>query len=242
MENETLKKTTAIVPALPSPALCIPGTTDDTEPDEQQGLSKHQGRTRSFPHERGIWASYVFIDYGDSDGWLEMQNECKTLLNDATTTLEFNPIDRMHLSLTKTFTIRHHNINPFVSNLREQLAGRRRFRLEFSGVQVYVNEERTRTFLGVRVAEESYGALNALVTSLDECLREYKLPLYYTDRAFHVSILWCLGDREAEVRKELPALTAVFERVYEEEYCDISQQVKTLWFKCGNKSFHFDLI
>ena len=26
------------------------------------------------------------------------------------------------------------------------------------------------------------------------------------------------------------------------EYCDISQQVKTLWFKCGNKSFHFDLI
>lgn len=62
MENEKLKKTTAIVLALPSPALCIPGTTDDTEPDEQQGLSKHQGRTRSFPHERGIWASYVFID------------------------------------------------------------------------------------------------------------------------------------------------------------------------------------
>uniref|UniRef100_A0A182NZF5 U6 snRNA phosphodiesterase 1 n=1 Tax=Anopheles epiroticus TaxID=199890 RepID=A0A182NZF5_9DIPT len=170
-----------------------------------------------------------------------MQNECKALLS-STTSFEFNPIDRMHLSLTKTFTIRHHNIAPFVENLREQLDGRRRFRLEFSGVQVYVNEERTRTFIGVRVAEESYGPLNELVSSLDECLCEYKLPLYYTDRSFHVSILWCLGDREAEVRSELPAIIAVFERVYEEEYCDISQQVKTLWFKCGNKSFHFDLI
>uniref|UniRef100_A0A182K0F9 U6 snRNA phosphodiesterase n=1 Tax=Anopheles christyi TaxID=43041 RepID=A0A182K0F9_9DIPT len=238
---DSQKEQEPIVPILPSPALCIPSTIHDTEADGQQDLSKHQGRTRSFPHERGIWASYVFIDYSDSDGWLEIQNECKTLLSD-TTTLDFNLIDRMHLSLTKTFTIRHHNINPFVENLREQLAGRRRFRLEFSGLQVYVNEERTRTFLGVRVAEESNGPLNKLVTSLDECLREYKLPLYYTDRAFHVSIMWCLGDREAEVRKELPAIATVFERVYEEEYCDISQQVKKLWFKCGNKSFHFDLI
>uniref|UniRef100_A0A182SKR8 U6 snRNA phosphodiesterase n=1 Tax=Anopheles maculatus TaxID=74869 RepID=A0A182SKR8_9DIPT len=225
---------------LPSPKLQLNDSTKDTEIVEQDS-SKHQGRTRSFPHERGIWASYVFIDYSDSDGWIEMQDECKTVLNSATA-LDFIPIDQMHLSLTKTFTIRHHNITPFVENLREQLNGHRRFRLEFSGLDVYVNEERTRTFLGVRVAEESCGPLNELVTSADECLSEYKLPLFYADRAFHVSILWCLGDREAEVRKGLPVLTSVFERVYEEEYCDISQLVKKLWFKCGNKMFHFDLI
>lgn len=226
---------------LPSPKLQFNNNTNDATGFDEKDPSKHQGRTRSFPHERGIWASYVFIDYSESDGWTEMQDECKTVLNSATT-LEFISIDQMHLSLSKTFTIRHHNITPFVENLREQLGGHRRFRLEFSGLQVYMNEERTRTFLGVRVAEESYGPLNDLVTSVDECLSEYKLPLYYTDRAFHVSILWCLGDREAEVRKQLPALTSVFERVYEEEYCDISQLVKQLWFKCGNKMFHFDLI
>uniref|UniRef100_A0A182RH16 U6 snRNA phosphodiesterase n=1 Tax=Anopheles funestus TaxID=62324 RepID=A0A182RH16_ANOFN len=234
-KNDRVPNTKDMV--LPSPVLQF----HDNTATEVEDTSRHQGRTRSFPHERGIWASYVFIDYSDSDGWIEMQNECKDLLN-ATATLDFIPIEQMHLSLTKTFTIRHHNIAPFVENLRDQLAGHRRFRLEFSGLQVYVNEERTRTFVGVRVAEESYGPLNELVTSVDECLADYKLPLFYADRSFHVSILWCLGDREAEVRKQLPAITTVFERVYEEEYCDISQLVKKLWFKCGNKMFHFDLI
>uniref|UniRef100_A0A182MBL8 U6 snRNA phosphodiesterase n=1 Tax=Anopheles culicifacies TaxID=139723 RepID=A0A182MBL8_9DIPT len=225
---------------LPSPVLNFDNHTTDVVADVED-TSKHQGRIRSFPHERGIWASYVFIDYSDSDGWIELQNECKDKLNDVAA-LDFVPIERMHLSLTKTFTIRHHNIAPFVDNLREQLNGHRRFRLDFSDLQLYVNEERTRTFLGVRVAEESYGPLNELVTSIDECLAEYKLPLFYADRSFHVSILWCLGDREAEVRKELPAISAVFEQVYEEEYSDISEVVKKLWFKCGNKMFHFDLI
>ncbi|XP_052902370.1 U6 snRNA phosphodiesterase 1 [Anopheles moucheti] len=239
MENNNNQGAISKEVMLPSPVLQF-HDTNNTAPHVED-TNKHQGRTRSFPHERGIWASYVFIDYSDADGWIELQNECKTLLN-TTATLDFVAIERMHLSLTKTFTIRHHNISPFVENLREQLVGHRRFRLEFSGLEVYVNEERTRTFVGVRVAEESYSPLNELVASVDECLAEYKLPLFYVDRSFHVSILWCLGDRESEVRKELPAISTMFERVYEEEYCDISQQVKKLWFKCGNKMFNFDLI
>ncbi|XP_053678079.1 U6 snRNA phosphodiesterase 1-like [Anopheles nili] len=221
---------------LPSPAL--QSIADGNVHNDD--ISQHQGRVRSFPHERGIWASFVYADYGDCDGLLELQKEWKELL-DTTTTLQFNPIERIHLSLTKTFTIRHHNIAPFVDNLRERLAGHRRFLLEFSGAAVYVNEERTRTFVGLRVAEVSLRPLEALVGSLDECMQEYKLPLYYKDRAFHVSILWCLGDQEQAVRRQLPAIIPVFERVYEAEYCDINQTIRTLFLKCGNKSFNFEL-
>lgn len=28
---------------------------------EQEAAAKHNGRVRSFPHERGIWATYVYI-------------------------------------------------------------------------------------------------------------------------------------------------------------------------------------
>uniref|UniRef100_A0A182J6D5 U6 snRNA phosphodiesterase n=1 Tax=Anopheles atroparvus TaxID=41427 RepID=A0A182J6D5_ANOAO len=223
---------------LPSPVLTLPNQTEEN--DTSENIDKHEGRKRSFPHERGIWASYVFVDCSDIDGLRGMQHECKTLL-DACTTIEFKPIDRMHLSLTKTFTIHHHNIASLVDNLQEMLAGRKNFRLEFDALDVYVNEERTRTFLGVRVAEASCDTLESFVTTLDECMLQYKLPTYYADRSFHVSILWCLDDRREEIRKHLQALTDVFELVYEEEYSAMNNPVKKLWFKCGNKTFYFNL-
>ncbi|XP_053678076.1 U6 snRNA phosphodiesterase 1-like [Anopheles nili] len=221
---------------LPSPAL--QSVADGNVHDDD--ISQHQGRVRSFPRERGIRASFVYVDYGDCDGLLELQKQWKEHL-DTTTTLQLNPVKRIHLNLTKNFTIRRHNIAPFVDNLRERLAGHRRFVLEFSRAIVYMNKERTRTFVGLRVAEVSLRPLVALVGSLDECMQKYKLPLYYKDRAFHVSILWCMGNQKQAVRIQLPAIIRMFENVYEAEYCDISQTIRTLFLKCGNKSFNFEL-
>uniref|UniRef100_A0A182QX31 U6 snRNA phosphodiesterase n=1 Tax=Anopheles farauti TaxID=69004 RepID=A0A182QX31_9DIPT len=222
---------------LPSPIFRF----NDKENDISNDNSKHQGRIRSFPHERGNWATFIYIDYNDSDGWIELQDECKALLTKASS-LVVEPIEQMHLSLSKTVTLQYHNITPFVGKVRDRLARQRRFPVIFSGLQVYVNEERTRTFLGVRVSEDFYQELEKIVSELDETLRDYRLPVFYTERAFHVSILWCLGDREREMREQMEPLGAVFDRVYEEEYSDISRPVKTIWLKCGHKTFQFELV
>ncbi|XP_058128295.1 U6 snRNA phosphodiesterase 1 [Anopheles ziemanni] len=222
---------------LPSPALTVVSNTDESELNDS---TKHDGRKRSFPHERGIWASYVFVDCSHIDGLRGIQQECKTFL-DTGTTIDFRLVDHLHLSLTKTFTIHHHNIASLVDNLQELLTVQKNFRLEYDGLEVYVNEERTRTFLGVRVAPSCCDTLETLVTSLDECMEQYKLPKFYTQRSFHVSILWCLDDREEEIRAHLPALTDVFEQVYEEEYGEMNKPVGKLSFKCGNKTFYFQL-
>uniref|UniRef100_A0A182N0P3 U6 snRNA phosphodiesterase n=1 Tax=Anopheles dirus TaxID=7168 RepID=A0A182N0P3_9DIPT len=220
---------------LPSPVFRF----DDGETDHQDETD-HQGRIRSFPHERGNWASFLYIDYKECDGWQTMQDELKALLTE-TTSLAVEPVDEMHLSLSKTFTIQHHNIAMFVQQLRSRLCHQRPFRLLFGGMQVYVNEERTRTFLGVRVMPHSCPPLEAIVSELDESMRDYRLPVFYETRSFHVSILWCLGDREKEMSEQLEPLRRVFERVYEEEFCDMSRPVRTLSMKCGNKSFVFEL-
>ncbi|XP_050091286.1 U6 snRNA phosphodiesterase 1 [Anopheles aquasalis] len=223
---------------LPAPALKLLTTKTGTEQEDKP--KDHEGRQRSFPHERGIWASYVYIDYDEEEGLSRMQQEWNQELQ-AAGIKEFQPVAHLHLSLTKTFTIRHHNIVPFVGSLQEQLGVHRRFRLELDGVGVYVNEERTRTFIGVRIGEVSFPPLDKLVTELDECLLEYKLPRYYEDRSFHISLLWALGDQSETVASSLPKLTERFEEIYEEEYTDLTQTIRKLWFKCGNKLYHFQL-
>ncbi|KXJ78759.1 hypothetical protein RP20_CCG003025 [Aedes albopictus] len=210
-------------------------------PEPENDPSKHQGRVRSFAHERGIWASYVFIDYNEIDAFDDLQRQ---LIAKASKDLQLdlNRVDNLHLSLTKTFVLRHHNIAAFVENVRSAVSGTRRFRIALSDLAVYTNEENTRTFLAVKVADQSYGPLSSLVATLDTSMKEYKLPTFYQDPSFHISFLWCLGNRRKLLEDSMTSLQETFAALYEEEYCDMNVNVKQLHFKCGNKYYSFDLL
>ncbi|XP_058817360.1 U6 snRNA phosphodiesterase 1 [Topomyia yanbarensis] len=212
-----------------------------TEPVAQQDSSKHQGRIRSFAHERGIWASYVFVDYNDVDPISDFQQLIiEKISNDLKLKLE--RVDKLHLSLTKTFVLRHHNISAFVETIRCVLRENKRFPILLSDLAIYVNEENTRTFLAVKVHDNSVGSLNKLVDKLNDCMRLYKLPEFYKDRSFHVSILWALGNKRQLLQENLPDLQQMFATFYEEEYCDMNLCVNQINFKCGNKYHTFDLL
>ena len=53
-------------------------------------------------------------------------------------------------SLTRVVTVRHHWIHPFVAGVRESVTTASSFRVDLSGFEVFVNEEGTRTFVGLR--------------------------------------------------------------------------------------------
>ena len=54
-------------------------------------------------------------------------------------------------SLTRVVTVRHHWIHPFVAGIRESVkAAGSPFCVDLSGFEVFVNDEGTRTFVGVR--------------------------------------------------------------------------------------------
>lgn len=111
-----------------------------------------------------------------------------------------------------------------------------------SDLAVYTNDENTRTFLAVKVADHSGGPLSSLVAKLDTSMKEYKLPSFYKDPSFHISFLWCLGNQRKVLEKNLPSLQEIFSALYEEEYCDMNVNVKQLSFKSGNKYYSFDLL
>ena len=59
-----------------------------------------------------------------------------------------------------------------------------------------------RTFVGLR----TYNAVKELkdiVTTIDDCLEEFRLPSYYRDPSFHVSVCWAVGDVKANIPNDV---------------------------------------
>lgn len=77
--------------------------------------SKHQGRIRSFQHERGNWSTLVFIPI-DLNIIEEVQDAIKNCLK-----IDLKQSENIHLSLTKTVVLRHHWIKLFAESLENSL-------------------------------------------------------------------------------------------------------------------------
>uniref|UniRef100_UPI00358EF3FB U6 snRNA phosphodiesterase 1 isoform X1 n=2 Tax=Myxine glutinosa TaxID=7769 RepID=UPI00358EF3FB len=200
-------------------------------PADDPGL--HEGRVRSFAHERGNWATHVHLSCAGG----EDLNEFVDRLLDVTATLgHFSRQDGFHVSLSHTVVLRHHWIAPFVESLRELLHSFSRFSFVANKVNIYTNEERTRTFLGLAVTGGN-NQLENLVTEVNEALHEFRLPSFYEEPSFHVTLAWCIGDLSASfddsMKNKLQALI--------DDFQDISEvfhfKVECVMCKVGNKHF-----
>ncbi|XP_065517441.1 U6 snRNA phosphodiesterase 1 isoform X2 [Lathamus discolor] len=103
---------------LPLPA-DLPG---DPEPEEAvtDDSSRHGGRVRSFPHERGNWATHVYLPYRVREEFLEL---LELLVYRARSHVpSLSAMEEFHLSLSQCVVLRYHWIQPFVSGLRVRLA------------------------------------------------------------------------------------------------------------------------
>lgn len=52
------------------------------------------------------------------------------------------------------------------------------FSIDFDTVNIYMNEEETRTFIGIRV-QLGYDSLMECVRRIDSAFADFKLPVYY---------------------------------------------------------------
>lgn len=158
--------------------------------DDNETLPKW---TRAFAHVDGNWPSHVSIAIECDD---KLRGACSRIIEraqqhitDADTVLV--PIVRsddsdsssssVHLSVSRPFVLRFEQIQPFVDELRAALKWRRRFILSLAGATVLVNDERTRSFLALRVARGESDVL-ATVRCVDQCMRHFGLPVYYEVR------------------------------------------------------------
>ncbi|XP_073515961.1 U6 snRNA phosphodiesterase 1 isoform X1 [Phyllobates terribilis] len=205
-----------------------------TEPDSERrdDVAEHGGRVRSFRHERGNWASYVYVAFHPREEFWEMLDELKAVARRHGVTL--STMEELHVSLSHTVVLRHHWIQPLVQTLRDKLCSTRRFLCVADTLKVYVNKEKSRTFLGLEVARGHQQLLEA-VSEVDKSLQEFHLETFYQNPSFHVSLAWSVGD----VAKALQGACLLdLQRVVDDfEDSDVLTRfyADTIYCKCGNK-------
>ncbi|KAM7058508.1 U6 snRNA phosphodiesterase 1 isoform 3-T3 [Molossus nigricans] len=98
----------------------FPGAEERPEEDS----AKHGGRVRTFPHERGNWATHVYVPYEAREEFLDLLDE---LLPHAQTYVpRLVRMETFHLSLSQSVVLRHHWILPFIQALKDRMASRQR--------------------------------------------------------------------------------------------------------------------
>jgi len=130
------------------------------------------------------------------------------------------------------------------------------FYLCLQGLAVFVNEERTRTFLGKVLIQkcssnqtlilfispafhihDTSNTLNLLVQRLNSILEEYQLETFYEEPSHHVSFAWCIGDRGQELEHIISNYNGTCSIVTDRDCCQITEVV----CKIGNMKFAYPL-
>lgn len=104
---------------------------------------QHDGRLRSFPHERGNWASCVFVPISGEIclQWLlrrKLQSNIQIPVSDEFSkqlsvisdsfieicrkNADLHAFPQYHISLSRTVVLRHHWINPLVDDIRKRIS------------------------------------------------------------------------------------------------------------------------
>lgn len=195
----------------------------------------HKGRTRSFPHKRGNWASYIYISYPEEENLTTLISrfiaECPVS--------DLHVCDDFHISLSRTVTLMYHLITPFTKLLQNAVDSIVSFDLGFESVKIYCNEEKSRTFVSLAVDHFSNKSLLKIVDNVDDILADYKLPTFYDNPSLHMSILWANGDKKAELISVIENLNNI---LYQEvEKCLKTVTVNKVNCKIGNKFYQFAL-
>lgn len=194
----------------------------------------HGGRQRSFEHEQGIWASLFYVHACDEECIKDLQ---RIALSGAAFLVPIGK-SQPHISLSRTLKCRFQWIKPLYTHIRQGVYAHKPFIVSFSRFAVYENDERTTVFLAVDV-DLGQNELVELTKRVNLSLDLFRLPNYYTNPKFHISLAWAPIGRKAQLQAALPALQRELD-----EYCtsvELAGVVDRLYFRAGHKSFEVPL-
>ncbi|RTG80496.1 uncharacterized protein DC041_0009053 [Schistosoma bovis] len=186
--------------------------------------SKHDFRSRTFPHEPGSWATSVYIACS------HLHSRILEAIKDPV--VQSNPVmgdcytvDSPHISLSKTWPIYFHWIENLVCNLRSAVSS-------FG-----------KSFFTLVTSEESRIALISLLNYVDSCVTAFRGPKYYENPKFHMSFLWCNGDvRKKYSTETLNSFLMDLRKAIFVESKQISHEVTDVVCKSGKKYYDINIL
>nr|XP_026499150.1 U6 snRNA phosphodiesterase-like isoform X2 [Vanessa tameamea] len=228
-DSENLKKL-----KLPTPNLS--GVSVVLSEEHIDNPSLHSGRTRSFPHIRGNWATFIYVEYPNKGNLFHIIEKLEALVKSVDESCMV--CQDVHISLSKTFVLRYHMIKSFTSTLQNVLNNNNSFILNFDSVEVYCNEENTRTFIALGVDALSHAYLNNILKQIDTLLDDFKLPTFYENPSFHMSILSVNGNKKDLLLKILNNFYDIF---IQQKYILKPENINKVNCKSGNKIYQYCL-
>jgi len=232
-ETKTKKKAKSL--PLPSSIGAMFGGEDDVE---QEVADRHQGRKRNFERVEGNWASFVYVPVTESESVALLCKKCRTFLKKTSSEkMHFFELKECHLTLSRTVAVRHYWMDTIYAMLKEKFHLKRSFHFTFNGLQVYTNDNGTRTFISLKV-DTSNNLLEA-VEAVDSVFEEFKLQKYYENPSFHISIAWCLGDKKQKLEKLIGNELNLSEELFDQVGF---QQVEKICVKFGHKVQQIELL
>ncbi|KAJ0961600.1 hypothetical protein J5N97_001097 [Dioscorea zingiberensis] len=111
-----------------------------------------------------------------------------------------------HISLGRTVPIGVHQIDSVVAMLRQKFLSQRRYIIEFSKWDAFVNDEQTRSFLSLEVLGRGLSELTKQIKLVDDVYKLHGLPEFYKNPRPHISLLWTLGNISDMLKKTVERL------------------------------------
>lgn len=108
-----------------------------------------------------------------------------------------------HISLGRTVPIRVHQIDSVVAMLRQKLQFQKGYWIDFNKWEVFVNDDKTRTFLSLEVVTGGLAEITKQIQSVNDVYKLHNLPEFYKDPRPHISLAWALGDVSDVLKREV---------------------------------------
>jgi hypothetical protein len=139
--------------------------------------------------------------------------------------------------------LQHLWIDGCVANLRNVCRQFPVFEIAWKNKLVcFLNDDKTRTFLGLSANEATSNILSKVVGKVDAVFADYRLEKFYDPPLFHVSLFWMLGDHKELIETNLKLMKKIDLEI--EDFLggeDCHETVKKLTFKTGHKHFQIPL-
>ncbi|KAB2598453.1 U6 snRNA phosphodiesterase-like [Pyrus ussuriensis x Pyrus communis] len=207
-------------PALPPPPLPLRESANSLG-FLDLSLSDRPSRVRNFPHVKGNYVVYVYIPvYIPPAPRKEMAlflNKLASLVPGLHAVDVNVPLDdlrndkhkleqvalgrKLHISLGRTVPVRVNQIDSLVTMLRQKLQIQRRYWIDFSKWEVFVNDDQTRTFVSIEVIAAGLAEITKQIQAVNEVYKLHNLPEFYKVPRPHVSVAWALGDLSNPLKK-----------------------------------------
>lgn len=175
----------------------LPDAADLLDNLSSSAADPHHGRIRQFAHVDGDYNTLVYISVRPSPALLQQIGS----LVEALRPLSGSVVHRtdsaeLHISLSRSCTLRRPQLQPFIEALKKALRSRRPLRLCARSLEPLANESRT-CFFGALVARAPTQAdeaeMRGLLAGVDTVMIAFQKQPFYQPPTLHFSIAWSLA-------------------------------------------------